>query len=325
MVFRRGRHGPRWRRRGHQLVENLHTVVDPGEIVLVALAGSWVDRPPASRAALHRALGLGRAADDANAMAQALVMLSIDAYFMGQWADTERYLYEAQSLTRDHGLRLLHWATDHWIAALAAVRGDEQTARQITDELIQWAVPRGVAVVSHLCHFTRALLALENQDYKTAYRELVLIGPTGTIAPFRPVAIWTVLDMVEAAVRTDRHDEARTHVAAAAGLRRISARLDLLVTAAEALVTEGDAACRLFDRALATPDADRWPFDQARVELLAGQHHHRNRARRAAREPLTPFRFRTPRRRGVGGTDQPGAPRRRPADRRTVRPGSDRP
>ncbi|NMO53671.1 AAA family ATPase [Actinoplanes sp. TBRC 11911] len=270
-----------------RLVENLHTVADPAEIVRVALAGSWVDRLPASRAALHRALEQGRAADDANVIVQALAMLSIDAYFMGQWPDTERYLREAQELTKDHGLRLLSWATDHWVATLAAVRGDDATAIRITEDLVRWAVPRGVAVVSHLCHFTRALLALGNQDYERAYRELVLIGPAGTIPPFRPVAIWTVLDMVEAAVRTDRHAEARAHVTAATGLRTISPRIGMLVTAAEALVSDGDAASRLFDRALATPDADRWPFDQARVELLAGQHHRRHRARREAREHLT--------------------------------------
>jgi ATP/maltotriose-dependent transcriptional regulator MalT len=247
-----------------------------------------VDRLPGCRAALHRALELGRAADDTNVMTQALAMLAIDSFFMGQWQTTERYLAEAQSLTKDHGLRLLRWATDHWIATLAAVRGDERTAWRITDELIRWAVPRGVAVVSHLCHYTRNLLALGRQDYEEAYRELNVIGPAGTIPPFRPVAIWTVLDMVEAAVRTNRHAEARAQVAAAraARLGEISGRLGMLVTAAEALVSDGDVASRLFERALATSDADRWPFDQARVELLAGEHLRRNRARRAAREHL---------------------------------------
>ncbi|MGQ5259860.1 ATP-binding protein [Micromonospora sp. ZYX-F-536] len=271
-----------------RLVQSLDQVDAPGEIVLIGLAGSWVDRLGGCRAALHRALERGRAADDTNVMTQALTLLALDSYFLGQWRDSERYLAEALSLTKEQGLRLFRWAIDHWIATLAAVRGDDETARRITDELIYWAVPRGVAVVSHLCHYTRTLLALGAQDYEEAYREATSASPAGTIPTFRPVAIWMVLDVVEAAVRTNRHAEARAHVAAAraARLETISGRLDMLVTAAEALVSADDAATSLFDRALATPDADRWPFDQARVELLFGQHLRRIRSGRAAREHL---------------------------------------
>ncbi|GGO02580.1 helix-turn-helix transcriptional regulator [Micromonospora parathelypteridis] len=271
-----------------RLIETLDQVDDPGEIVLVGLASSWVDRLPGCRAALHRALEMGRAADDTNVMTQALALLALDSYFMGQWQDSERYLAESLSLTNQNGLRLFRWATQHWIATLAAVRGDDETARRITNELIYWAVPRGVVVVSHLCHYTRALVALGRQDYEEAYREATSIGPAGTIPPFRPVAIWAVLDVVEAAVRTNRHAEARAHVAAAraARLETISGRLSMLVTAAEALVSADDIAPSLFDRALATPEADRWPFDRARVELLFGQHLRRSRSRRAAREHL---------------------------------------
>ncbi|RKR86497.1 regulatory LuxR family protein [Micromonospora pisi] len=271
-----------------RLVENLYQVNDPGEIVLIGLASSWVDRLPGCRAALHRALELGRAADDTNVMTQALTLLALDSYFMGQWRDSERYLAESLSLTSQHGLRLFRWATEHWIATLAAVRGDDETARRITDELIYWAVPRGVVVVSHLCHYTRTLVALGRQDYEEAYREATSIGPVGTIPPYRPVAIWTVLDVVEAAVRTNRHTEARAHVAAARAARveTISGRLSMLVMAAEALVSPEDIASSLFDRALATPEADRWPFDRARVELLFGEHLRRSRSRRAAREHL---------------------------------------
>ncbi|MFI6069901.1 ATP-binding protein [Micromonospora sp. NPDC051227] len=271
-----------------RLVEGLDQVNDPGEIVLVALAGSWVDRLGGCRAALHRALERGRTADDTNVMTQALTLLALDSYFLGQWQDSERYLAEALSLTKEQGLRLFRWAIDHWIATLAAVRGDDVTARRITDELIYWAVPRGVTVVSHLCHYTRTLLALGSQDYEEAYREATSIGPAGTIPPFRPVAIWMVLDVVEAAIRTNRHAEAQAHVAAArvARLETLSGRLDMLVTAAEALVSAEDIATSLFDRALATPEAERWPFDQARVELLFGQHLRRIRSARAAREHL---------------------------------------
>ncbi|MFK3983799.1 AAA family ATPase [Micromonospora sp. NPDC050397] len=271
-----------------RLIENLDQVNEPGTIVLVGLAASWVDRLQGCRAALHRALELGRAVDDTSIMTQALVLLATDSYFAGQWQDSERYLAEALSLTSQHGLRVAGWATDHSLATLAAVRGDDETARRITDELIYWAAPRGADAVSHLCHYTRSLVALGRQDYEEAYREATSIGPAGTIPAYRPVAIWAVLDVVEAAVRTNRQVEARAHVDAARAARvdTISGRLGMMVTAAEALVAADDIASGLFDRALATPEPHRWPFDRARVELLFGEHLRRTRSPRAAREHL---------------------------------------
>jgi DNA-binding CsgD family transcriptional regulator len=271
-----------------ELVEHLDQVNDPGEIILIGLAGSWVDRLGACRAALRRALELGRAADDMSVMTQALALLAFESYFTGQWQDCEGYLAEALSLTREQGLRLLGWATEHWVATLAAVRGDDETARRITDELIYWAVPRGAVMVSYLCHYTRTLAALGRQDYEAAYQDATSISPAGTIPPCVPVAIWVVLDLVEAAIRTGRDDEAREHVAAAlgAGIARISGRTAMLVASAQGLVADGDAAAEHFERALAQPHASRWPFEQARIELLYGQHLRRARAPRAARQHL---------------------------------------
>jgi ATP/maltotriose-dependent transcriptional regulator MalT len=160
--------------------------------------------------------------------------------------------------------------------------------RRITDELLYWAVPRGVGVVTYLCHHARTLAALGRQDYEEAFREATAISPPGVIPPFRPLAIWVVLDLVEAAVRTGRDDEAREHVTAAlgAGIARISGRTAMLVASAQALVADGDAAVEHFERALAQPRASQWPFEQARIELLYGQQLRRARAPRAARQHL---------------------------------------
>ncbi|NMO50998.1 AAA family ATPase [Actinoplanes sp. TBRC 11911] len=270
-----------------RLFDQIDQVDDPAEIVLTGLAGSWVDRLDRGRAAFRRALDKGRATDDMNVVTQALALLAYDAFFQGRWAECEQHLAEALKLTKNHGLRLYGWAIDQWIALLAAARGDDETTRRITTELGQWAVPRGVKHVSYLSGYTRTLLALSRRDWAQAYREIISMHPPGTIPPHRAVATWGVLDVVEAAVRTDHDAEARAHVAAAraARLDRISPRLHMLVTAAEALVSADDAA-GLFDRALATPDAFRWPFEQARIELLAGEHLRRIRTPNAARGHL---------------------------------------
>ena len=57
----------------------------------------------------------------------------------------------------------------------------------------------------------------------------------------------------------------------------------LLSTAAMAMTAPDDEAQSLFDRALASEDAERWPFDRARVHLLYGERLRRMRAVSAAR------------------------------------------
>ena len=100
--------------------------------------------------------------------------------------------------------------------------------------------------------------------------------------------MWTMLDLVEAAVRSGRGDQARAHVAAMrqADLPSISSRLALHTAAGEALTAPEDDADAIFERALATPGADGWTFDHARVRLMYGAYLRRRRASRRAREQL---------------------------------------
>jgi DNA-binding CsgD family transcriptional regulator len=275
-------------RRLDELVATAGGRSDPLDIIAISVAGCWTDRLPGCRIALHRALEQGRESGDMNVTTQALSLLAFESFFAGQWSQAGTYLTEAIELTHQHNFRLYRWSMEYFLAAIASVEGDDKTVRRITDELLYWAVPRGVGVVTYLCHHARTLAALGRQDYEEAFREATAISPPGVIPPFRPLAIWVVLDLVEAAVRTGRDDEAREHVTAAlgAGIARISGRTAMLVASAQALVADGDAAVEHFERALAQPRASQWPFEQARIELLYGQQLRRARAPKAARQHL---------------------------------------
>jgi DNA-binding CsgD family transcriptional regulator len=71
-----------------------------------------------------------------------------------------------------------------------------------------------------------------------------------------------------------------------ANIAAISSRLALITTAAAALVAPREEAAGLFAAALAVPEAYRWPFDQARVQLLYGEWLRRNQSDDAARSQL---------------------------------------
>ena len=82
-----------------------------------------------------------------------------------------------------------------------------------------------------------------------------------------------MMDLVEAALRTAHASEAAAHVRAMqeAGVAMVSSRMAMLADAAAAMIAPDDEAVELFDKSLAASDAERWPFDLARVHLLYGE------------------------------------------------------
>ena len=165
--------------------------------------------------------------------------------------------------------------------------------RQVThrtrgiDEITIWAAPRRVGVTQEFARYARAFAALGQGDYEDAYVQAARISPPGTINPGAP-GPWTVLDLVEAAIRTGRTEEARAHVAAAqrAGIACISSRIALITAGAAALAAPDHEAGPLFEAALSVPEADRWPFEQARIQLAYGQWLRRTRDTARARGHL---------------------------------------
>jgi len=232
----------------------------------------------------------GRAGGAVTMAIQALALLGFDYYLTGQWEPLTQMTDEAVELCDTHGFGLLRWPSRAVQALHAAARGDTAATKAITDEMIRWAVPRrAVAVHTYALH-ARALDAIGRNDFETAFRDASAISPAGTIASHIPHAMWMVLDLVEAAVRIGRNNDAAAHVAAAqaTGLPAISSRLALITAGAAATATpDDDEAAAIFQNALDMPDMDQWPFDLARVQLLFGERLRRARSTSQSRQLLT--------------------------------------
>jgi hypothetical protein len=159
----------------------------------------------------------------------------------------------------------------------------------VTDEMLGWAVPRHARAIECYAWQARALAAAGAGDFEESYRCATQIAPAGRLPSHVPHVLYIALDLVESCVRTGRRAEAAAHVAAmeASGIEAISPRLRLVVTGARAMVTtEARAAHDLFAAALAVPEADRWPFELARVQLLFGERLRRSGATRESRAQL---------------------------------------
>ena len=217
----------------------------------------------------------------------ALRILALDAYQEGRWTAAEDLATEALEACADRGLPLLAAPARWCLALVAAARGDDAVVGALTDELTAWGVPRGARQLVVHAGQARALAALGRGDFEDAWREATAPGPPGLREPRGP-ALWATLDVVEAAVRTHRFPEARAHVAAvrAALTPAHNPRLALLAAGATAMAASDDRAGALYEAAFALPDAQRWPFDLARLRLAHGEQLRRARSTTAAREQL---------------------------------------
>jgi DNA-binding CsgD family transcriptional regulator len=277
---------------GHldQEIDGLAREHDPTRIARVAIAATFVDRVSGCREALRRVVRAGCEDGAAAAGIYASIVLATDDFWTGQWDDAQRLINDANEFCNAEGYRLLSMVTRAVNALLAAGRGDETATRSLTDEMLQWATPRRMRAVQCYAWQAQALAALGRGDFEEAYQQATKISPAGTIAsPLHGVQD-LMMDIVEAAVHTGRHDEAAAHVSAIeqSNIAALSPRLALIAhgSAALAATTDG-AAIELFEQALAVPGADRWAFWMARVQLAYGERLRRMRTLTEARVQLT--------------------------------------
>ena len=273
-------------------VRGLTGEVNPAQTVRIAIAADYVDRLAGCEDALRRVVRDGVAGEAVALAIEALLLLFVDAFQSGQWDEAQRLAERGVELCDTHGYRVFAWTGQWGRAMLAAARGDYGTTSALTDEITGWATPRRLLSVHAYAANARALAALGRGDFEEAYAQAAAISPPGVLPPYAPHALWVILDLVEAAVRTGRTGPAAAHVKATrdAEVGAISPRLALVTTATAALVAPPGQAAAEFTAALAVPGADRAPFEQARVRLLYGEWLRRNQSNAEARAQLSAAR-----------------------------------
>ena len=270
-------------------IASLRGETDHLRILMISSTAHFTDRQPGCREALWRVVREVRQGSAVTPLITALEHLSLDSWMTGQWDQAQELADECLELCRTHGYLLQTWTIRYRQALLAAARGAYDASDALTAELAEWAAPRRVGQAELAAHHVRSVAALGRGDFADAYQHAVAISPAGLLASHVGYALWVLLDLIEAAVRTGRRADAAAHVRAMrdAGLERISPRLSLVVAGAAALAAPRDQARGLFETALATPRADQWPFDLARVRLLYGEWLRRDRSTAEARAQLS--------------------------------------
>ena len=270
-------------------IAGLRSETDHLRILMISSTAHFTDRQPGCREALWRVVREGRRGSGVAPLITALDHLGLDAWLAGQWDQAQELADEGLELSLAHGYPLLTWAFRYRQALIAAACGAYDGAHTLTDEMLRWAAPRRIGQAGLAAHHVGSVAALGRGDFEDAYQHATAISPAGVLASHVPLALWVLMDLVEAAVRTGRHTEAAAHVTAMrdAGIAAISPRLALLAAGSEAITAPDDLAPGLFEKALAVPGAGRFPFDLARVRLCYGERLRRARATTGSRAQLT--------------------------------------
>ena len=175
------------------------------------------------------------------------------------------------------------------LGMLAAARGDRETAHRYAAEVRAWSTPRGLHRLLDAAERIAVRAALAEADYDTAYRAAIRVSPPGQWPrhSLHEVAEY-MLDLVEAALRSERIEEARAlaEEAARLNLAGVSERAAALTLAIAAMTSPDTDADELYRAALTHAGIADYPFDHARIQLAQGMWLRRVRRHTEARAAL---------------------------------------
>src|SRR5690349_5895350 len=138
-------------------------------------------------------------------------------------------------------------------------------------------------------HHAAGLAALAEGNYLTGYAQLSQLFDADGVPLHYHVSYLGIADLAAAAVRAERHLEARTLTERA--LAQVDPapgpRLEQLAARARGLLAESADAEAYFAKALAEPAGDAWPFERAQLQLDYGEWLRRQRRINDAKPVLT--------------------------------------
>ncbi|MQA77089.1 MAG: AAA family ATPase [Streptosporangiales bacterium] len=228
-----------------------------------------------------------RASGAAGTLAWILEYVVGDEISAGRFATAEAHAEEAYRFAVESGQPSTACRHQSSLALLAALRGDEERARELADEVLAEANDRDLRSTAAVAYRTLGLLDLATGRATEALAHFEAIGRDRT-AVHPGLVLITVPELVEAAVRDGRPERAQAPYERFATWADATGAPDLLALAARcgALLASGTAAEEAYVRALELHTGTGSPLERARTELLYGQHLRRERRRTDARTHL---------------------------------------
>ncbi len=270
-------------------ISRLKDRTDADMIIRTALVAEYFGLLPECREALLRVICVDGAM---GASMPGRIFVAVDDLHAGRGQAAADAAAELITLCEETGYPLFA-QVGHYIAAVAAATcGDVDVCREHCRNIWDWSGPRRLRRLENHAHQAATRAALGSADFETAYRHATVISAPGVLPPFKPDVLLFAPDLVEAALRSGRHAEARQHAEAIrdADVGRLSSRLSLTVATVTAMTSAPEDMARCFEEALGLPGSEQWPFEVGRLQLAYGEALRRQGLNREARTQLTSAR-----------------------------------
>ncbi|HEV8374404.1 MAG TPA: LuxR C-terminal-related transcriptional regulator [Actinomycetota bacterium] len=260
---------------------------DPTRLGFAGAAARYLGDDTATHDFYARAVARARATGRVILLPYLLESLAVAEVSAGRYTAAAASASEGLRLARETGQESSLCRNLSTLALLAAMQGREDACRSHAAEALERAVPRGLRLQAASATWALALLDLGLNRSAEALARLETLA-AGSETGHQIIALLSVPDLVEAAVRANQTQRAQT---ALAGFEQWASHTTppwalALVPRCRGLLSAGAVADRHFAEALRLHSPSSRPFDRARTELLYGQALRRARRRAEAREHL---------------------------------------
>jgi ATP/maltotriose-dependent transcriptional regulator MalT len=207
----------------------------------------------------------------------------------GRWDEALDVAAEAAGLAEANYMEIIAASADVITATVLALRADSGAARKAAARALATVDPAECGLVAARARRALGVAALADGSYLHAFTQLRgLFSEDGT--PLHNYASYLgVADLAAAAVRADRRLEGQDVVEH--GLSHLngmaSARLEQLIARARGILADPANSGAYFEKALADPAGDQWPFERAQLRLDYAEWLRRRRRINDAKPVLT--------------------------------------
>jgi DNA-binding CsgD family transcriptional regulator/tetratricopeptide (TPR) repeat protein len=259
---------------------------DPRWLIWAAAGAVLAGDEAAEAAILRRAVALARASAAVEPLTMSLLTVTVNAVTAGRF-DVAAEAEEGLRLAEDAGLPNPACIQRAVLAWIAAARGDAAACAAHAAAVGEVTRAKRLALANSIAEWGLALLDLSRSRFEETVSRLVALHEAGPGVRSPLYVLRSAPDLVEACVRTGRHERARAAYSILEGFAGPGAPAYSLALAARcrALLSSAAAAETEFAEALRLHPSAR-PFDRARTRLLCGEHLRRERRRVEAREHL---------------------------------------
>jgi DNA-binding CsgD family transcriptional regulator len=272
-------------RLGADDLEALERLTEPVTLARVAGMAWGLGHHHLARRLRSKAVRRARKQGAAGSLAWVLLSVVTDNLEAGRFGIAEADAEEGHRLAVETGQPNTASRHQSLLALVAAHRGRESQARELAEHALAAATARDLPDAAAWAHHALGLLGLVAGRSADALSHLeAMRQPT---APFG-IVLDAVPDLVEAAAHAGEPARAAEPLAQfqAWATTANAPELQALAARCRALLATGDGATAEFEAALELHTLANRPMDQARTQLLIGEHLRRARRRADARQQL---------------------------------------